>query len=111
MSSRDNLLIQTIKLLSQRVAMLEPFFNITACLNPEERQLIGYCEAYRIMFGDQDKEFSQFLQEKAIPMLEKIGISRWPRTELTDLGLKISNKDEEEVSLGVSTEETESIRQ
>ena len=95
---KDSLLLQTIKLLSQRLAMIEPFFNQTACLHPEEREIIGYCEAYIEMFGEKD-EFARFLKDKAIPALQKIGISRWPRTELTDLGLRISNKDMQDVEL------------
>lgn len=96
---KDSLLLQTIKLLSQRLAMLEPFFNKTACLNPEERELIGYCAAYCEMFKDSDPEFIEYLQQKVIPALTKIGIARWPRTELTDLGLRISNRDEETITL------------
>ena len=95
---KDSLLLQTIKLLSQRLAIIEPFFNQTACLHPQEREIVGYCEAYIEIFGDNDN-FSKFLKEKAIPALQKIGISRWHRTELTDLGLRISNKDMQDVEL------------
>jgi len=103
---KDTLLLQAIKLLSQRLAIIEPFFNETACLHPEERETVGYCEAYIMMFGEEDK-FAEWLKEKAIPALQKIGISRWPRTELTDLGLRISNKDTEEVDISYLTPEVE----
>lgn len=78
--------------------MIEPFFNQTACLHPQEREIIGYCEAYISMFGEKD-EFAKYLKKKVIPALQKIGIARWPRTELTDLGLAISAKDTEEVDM------------
>lgn len=103
---KDSLLLQTIKLLSQRLAIIEPFFNQTACLHPEEREIVGYCQAYIEMFGDKDN-FAKFLKTKAIPALQKIGISRWPRTELTDLGLRISNKDTEEVDISYLDPEVE----
>ena len=110
--ARDTLLLQTIKLLSQRLAILEPFFNQTACLHPQEREIVGYCEAYRTIFGSKDN-FAKFLKDKAIPALQKIGISRWPRTELTDLGLRISNKDTETVDIVTMSpeEEEEDLRQ
>lgn len=92
---KDLLLLQTIKLLSQRLSILEPFYGKTSCLHPEEREIVGFCEAYITMFGEETG-FSKFLREKAIPALEKIGMARWPRTELTDLGLRIANRDEKE---------------
>ena len=114
MVRRDTFLLQAIKLLSQRVAVIEPTYNLTACLNPAERELIGYLKAYMVFFPE-DKEFNTWLKEKVIPMLVQIGISKWPRTELTDLGLRISNVDEEVEDLGKleyeATEETEDLRQ
>lgn len=56
------------------------------------------------MFGED--KFTKFLKEKAIPALQKIGISRWPRTELTDLGLRISNKDTQDVDISLAFPET-----
>lgn len=97
---KDSLLLQTVKLLSQRLAIIEPFFNETSCLHPEEREVIGYCQAYIEMFGKDT--FTRFLKKRAIPALQKIGIARWPRTELTDLGLRISNKDTESVDMSLA---------
>jgi len=110
--TKDILLLQAIKLLSQRLAMIEPFFNKTACLHPQEREIVGYCEAYRTIFGKGD-DFAKFLKDKAMPALQQIGISRWPRTELTDLGLRISNRDTESVDIVTmsSEEEEEDMRQ
>lgn len=108
---KDSLLLQTVKLLSQRLAAIEPFFNQTACLHAEEREIIGYCEAYVTLFGKKD-EFARYLKDKVMPALQKIGISRWPRTELTDLGLRISNKDTEDVDIAhmPMLEEEEDLR-
>jgi len=104
---KDALLLQTVKLLSQRLAIIEPFFNQTSCLHPEEREIIGYSQAYIEMFGKND--FSKFLEEQAIPALQKIGIARWPRTELTDLGLRISNRDTKTIDMSLAFPEPEGI--
>lgn len=102
---RDSLFMQTVKLLAQRLGVLDEFYTETACLHPSERELVGYCFAYMTLFGEKD-EFSVFLKDFAVPALKKIGISRWPRTEMTDLGLRISDRDEESITL-VSAEEEE----
>lgn len=92
MGKYDPLLLQAIKLLSMRVAIIEPFYHETACINPAEREIIGYAKAYIELFGESDP-VSIMLEEYFIPALKKIGIAKWPRLELTDLGFAISDKD------------------
>lgn len=94
MGKYDPLLLQAIKLLSMRVAILEPFYHETACLNPAEREIIGYAEAYIELFGENDP-LSIMLRVSFIPALKKIGVAKWPRLELTDLGFAISDRDTE----------------
>jgi len=89
MVRRDPLLLQAIRLLSQSVAKNEPFYTETSCLNPPERELLGYIKAYKILFGENET-IARF--GKA---LKFIGIAKWPRTELTDLGLNIGSGDTE----------------
>lgn len=98
-----DLLLQTLKLLSQRIAKLEPFLNETACLNPQEREIIGYCKAYISIYGEEDP-LSVAFKERFIPALRYIGFAKWRRTELTDLGFKIAYKDTEEIDLSAITE-------
>lgn len=98
----DPLLLQAIKLLSQRLAILQPFYSKTSCMHPQERETLGYCYAYIEMFGTEDP-LSTLLESLFIPALRKIGIAKWPRLELTDLGFGISNKDSEEVDIGSVT--------
>lgn len=110
MPRKDSFLIQAFNYLSQKVAEIEPFYNLTACLNPEERELIGFCKAYSIMFPE-DKDFNMFLEEKITPMLKAIGISKWPRGEITDLGLRLGRGDREDVYLiPEDREESEEVR-
>lgn len=98
----DSLLMQAIKLLSMRVAILEPFYSATSCMHVDERELIGYMASYIEMFGE-DNELSLIFKHIFIPAVRKIGIARWPRLELTDLGFAISNKDSAEYD--ISSEE------
>lgn len=95
---KDTLLLDLKKLLSQRLAKVEPFMIDTSCMHPDQREIIGYMEAYVRIFGEEG-DFSKFLIDKAKPAIEAIGLSKWPRTELTDLGLRIADKEttEEEI--------------
>ncbi len=87
-----NILLQTQKLLAQRLAALAPKYNETACLHPEEREMIGACFAYIQLFGEETK-FAEWLKTRMIPALTVLGLTRWPRTEMTDLGLRIGFLD------------------
>lgn len=103
---RDSLLLQIHQLLSQRLSKIEPFLRDTACLHPEEREITGYIEAYIRMFGKKNP-FSEFLLNQAKPAIEAIGMSKWQRTELTDLGLRISDKETGKTETVPSVEEEE----
>ena len=108
---KDPLLIQAIQLLSMRIGALPDFgelFSRTSCLNEEEREIIGYCEAFISMFG-KERSFSKTLREKYIPALEKIGVAKWRRTELTHLGGRLANKETEEIELTEGEEPPEVV--
>jgi len=97
---KDPLLIQAIQLLSMRVAALPKFgalFSESSCLDGEEREIIGYCEAFISMFPKDP--LSLELKKLYIPALIRIGLFKWRRTELTHLGGKLANKETESVDI------------
>jgi len=92
MSTQD-FYIRAVNLLSQHIASLKPygvFLSELACMNKEEREIIGYIKGYTVLYPE-DKDFNKFL-ERVIVLLKYIGLSKWGRTELTDLGLMIGEK-------------------
>lgn len=95
MSGKGDLYLRTLKLLSQRVVNIEKFFSLTACMNLEEREIIGLIYAYDELTKDPKVKdpFNDFLMNKVVPALQKIGRSKWGRTELTDLGFMLGDKD------------------
>ena len=96
MSKRvPDFLSQAQRLLGQEVGKIEPFLAETSCMNYDERLEMAYCEVYAILFPD-DKEFIDFLNKQAKPVLQKIGHAKWLRTELTDLALKKGIKRKKE---------------
>ena len=97
---KDPLLIQAIQLLSMRVAALPGFgalFSESSCLDGEEREIIGYCEAFISMFPKDPLSIE--LKKLYIPALIRIGLFKWRRTELTHLGGKLANKETESVDI------------
>lgn len=79
--------------MGERVGALKQFLFMqeTAMVHLEERELIAYCKAYPLIFTE-DKEFNDFLQETAIPVLILIGRGKWYRDTITDLSLALSSK-------------------
>ena len=97
---KDPLLIQAIQFLSMRVAALGKFgesFSLTSCLDGEEREIIGYCEAFISMFPKDPLSIE--LKKLYIPALIRIGLFKWRRTELTHLGGKLADKETESVDI------------
>ena len=97
MPKKDSIYLEAVNLFSKFVAQEEDFLRLTACLNPEEREIIGYCKAYKIFSGKTP--FTEFLEKKVIPAFVIIGMSRWDRSELSDLGFKIADSDSVSMSL------------
>ena len=95
---KNDMMIQAYTLLSQRLSNIDPDYADSACVHPDEAELIGFCKAYIKMFGKS--EFSTWLDKQVIPALRMIGLARWPRSELTNLGLRIGARDELVESLG-----------
>ena len=82
MPSNKEFTLKQLRLISQIASRNEPFLQVTACLNPEIREIIGYVQAFEELTGDTS--LKQF-----IGPLQKIGMATWGRTELSDLGFKI----------------------
>jgi hypothetical protein len=90
-----------MRLLSRKVSGKEPFYMEIACLEQGFAEMVAYCHAYKIMFPD-DKEFNAFLDEKAIPILKRVGMATWPRDVLTDMGLRMGENQANFSLKGVS---------
>lgn len=93
MSSLDKILFAEIKLLSKQVSSREPFFQQIACLGKEEARKIVYCEFYKKLFPE-DNEFIKFLDDIVIPYFKMLGMVEWNRDILTEMGLKLGQKQE-----------------
>lgn len=91
--SLSKLIFQTQNLLSARIGVQHPFYRETACMDAEIREFLAYCEIVKIFFPN-NKRLIQLIENKLKPSLEKLGIARWARTEITDLGLKIGYSQE-----------------
>ncbi|MEM5867575.1 MAG: hypothetical protein QXG39_06615 [Candidatus Aenigmatarchaeota archaeon] len=86
--SLSRLIFETQRLLSAKIGAQYPFYKETACLDSEIREYLAYCEIIKIFFPN-NKRLIEFIDTKLKPSLEKIGIARWARTEITDLGFKV----------------------
>lgn len=91
---KDAFFIQAYNLLSQRLANVDPDYKDSACLHPDEAEMIGFIKAYVILEKESDPKFCTWLETKALPAIRKIGEARWPRSELTNLGLRIGSRDD-----------------
>lgn len=87
--------IQSTNLLAQQLAALkgEEIYNETACMHPEQRQLIG---VLRGLIEIAPK--SKLAIEKILPLVNMIGKANWERSELTDLGLRVGQRNTTEIS-------------
>ena len=98
---KQNLLFQALSLLSQYLTQIKeakgPLYQKTACLNAEEREAIGLLEGSKV-FVKEDKETIELFDEME-DFLECVGIARWPRTELTDLGLRVGQRHKVQIDL------------
>lgn len=101
MPKRD-ITFEIIRLLSQQIVSDKekypegPLMQKTACMNPEDAEIIGFLEAAK-EFVD-DSETLRWL-DKVENFFEKIGLSRWVKGELTHLGLRAGLKYHETLDL------------
>jgi len=102
MPKRD-ITFEIIRLLSQRIVSDSEKYpegaliQKTSCMNPEDAEIIGMLEASK-MFLQDDKETVGIINMLE-DFLEKIGLSRWVKGELTHLGFRAGLKYQENISL------------
>lgn len=106
---KDSLLFQAISLLSQHLADLEPIMHRTSCLDQETREMIGFIEATKLRLDPNDPKQNERIKrlDRMEKMFEIIGMAKWPRTELTDLGLRIGQRHKEKVQGGYEFNEVD----
>jgi hypothetical protein len=105
MSQMNKLYLGTMKLLSQSLAELDPLYQQTACLGAEEREVICVLEAYAKLIEVKHPDKAKRLRDKLIPFIETIGVGKWIRFELTDLGLKVGSRNVEKEDQTIISEE------
>lgn len=86
--------IQATNLLAQQLAMIkgEEIYTKTSCMDPEYRQTIAVLEGIKQM---QPKLKGKI--DKIEPLLELLGKASWIRSELTDLGLRVGQRNVEDL--------------
>lgn len=76
-----------------KVGKLIGFLKDTACMNREEREIIGLLEYMKELFKN-DKNFSKFIDQIVKPFFVKQGHAKWKRDVVTDLALAMSRRRE-----------------
>jgi len=89
----SNILFEKEGAMSIKVGRLIGILQKTACMNSDERTVIGYLEFLKILFKS-DKNFIEFIDKVILPFIEFQGHARWKRDVVTDLGLAMSRKRE-----------------
>jgi hypothetical protein len=89
--SLSKLIFETQRLLSAKIGAKYPFYRETACMDAQFREYLAYCEIIKLFFPD-NKRLIDLIDKKLIPALEYIGVARWDRTEITDLGFKVGQE-------------------
>ena len=115
MPSTNNLLLQSLNLLSQQITKIqgEEIYGKTGAMEPSMRELIGLLSGVKLLPG-VSKETSE-LAESLIPFFSEYGKACFPRTELTDLGFRVSDRGagniniEEEEEANIQEEEEAEI--
>lgn len=100
-------MLQSLNLLSQQLAKIagEEIYQVTSCMNPEERELIGLLAAIPKLPGVTQVQGKTC--RDLIPFFSEIGKARWPRTELTDLGLRVGDRGIGKITMEEQEEESE----
>lgn len=80
---------ETYRAMSVDVGRILPFMKETACMNIDERKLIGISKFAKDLFSE-DKEFVEFIDTMVIPFLTYEGRAKWNRDVVTDLGFALA---------------------
>lgn len=92
---------QALKLLAQYIVSNPSkipegaIFQKTSCMNQDDAEIIGIIEASKVFLdAEQDKETIKQLN-KIVDFMEILGISKWFKGELTQLGFRAGTRYEE----------------
>lgn len=87
--------IQATNLLAQQLAAIkgEEIYTETACMDPEYRTLIAVLKSLEETTPGAKKSIS-----KIMPLLVNLGKAAWIRSELTDLGLRVGQRNIQDIS-------------
>jgi hypothetical protein len=102
MPKRD-ITFEIIRLLSQQIVSDKvkypegELIQKTSCMNPEDAEMIGLLEASKV-FVQEDKETVEWF-DLLESFLEKVGLSRWVKGELTHLGFRAGLKYHENIDV------------
>lgn len=85
---------QATNLLAQQLTNIkgEEIYSETACMDPEYRVLIGILRGLETASPKSKKPI-----EKLLPIVTMIGKASWDRSELTDLGLRVGQRNIETI--------------
>jgi hypothetical protein len=86
---------QATNLLAQQLATIkgEEIYTKTACMDPEYRQAIALLQGLKDLAPNAQKQIS-----KIMPLMELLGKASWNRSELTDLGLRVGQRNVQEIN-------------
>ena len=107
MPKRD-ITFEIIRLLSQKIVSDDikypegKIIQKTSCMNPEDAEIIGTLEAVKVFLNSKDSEEKEMIDtlDLIINFLEKVGLSRWQKGELTHLGFRAGLKYEDVEDIG-----------
>jgi hypothetical protein len=87
--------VQSTNLLAQQLAHLngEEIYQLTSCMAPDIRELIGVLEGLKLVAPQ-----SKVPIDKLLPLISMIGKAKWERSELTDLGLRVGQRNTDTVT-------------
>jgi len=71
----------------------EEIYTLTACMDPEYRQTIAILEGLKTLAPKSTPQI-----KKILPLMELLGKANWQRSELTDLGLRVGQRNVQELN-------------
>ena len=81
---------ETYRAMSVDVGRERKFLEVTACMNPQERVQIALLTTAKRVLNSPD--FSAFVDQIALPFVQELGMAKWQRDVVTDLGFVLSGR-------------------
>lgn len=90
-------------LFSQSLSSLEPILKETSCMNPEDGELVGLLKiAIRRAKNRNQLDRAKRLEDKSLE-LQILGMSKWIKGEVTNLGFRLGHRDQQSIVVGTDT--------